>query len=196
MQSHNTPLTPTTLTAHGLHLAPWQEQAASTFRLGLNDPEVRRWDGMSDPLQDDEAALARIRSRAEGWLRGDLAAFCITDAATGEILGSAELHRIEPRRRSGGIGYWLLPTARGRGVATRAVDLCTRWAFETLGLHRIELGHATANDPSCRVALRTGYAAEGVARDAMPLPAPGEYADMHIHARLATDPAPDIRQQP
>ncbi|MGW7414712.1 GNAT family N-acetyltransferase [Streptomyces sp. NPDC054863] len=180
------------LTGYGLRLREWREADAAAMREGANDPERRRWDGMSGGPLDEAGALGVVRSRAEGWARGDLAQYCVADAATDEVLGSVGLHKIEPRRGCAGIGYWLLPGARGRGVITRAVELCTRWGFEELALHRIELGHAVGHEQSCRVALRTGYGAEGVARGGLPAPVPGEYVDMHVHARLATDPAPSI----
>lgn len=184
-------LTFTELTGFGLRLRAWADGDAAAVVEGFNDPEFRRWDASAGPL-DQAGALRHIRTRAEGWLRGDLAQYCVTGEATGEVFGSAGLHKIEPGRGCGGIGYWLLPSARGRGVVTRAVELCTRWGFEQVGLHRIELGHATGNEPSCKVAVRTGYVAEGVARGALPAPGPEGHADMHVHARLATDPYPAL----
>ncbi|MFI5802444.1 GNAT family N-acetyltransferase [Streptomyces sp. NPDC051561] len=184
------PLTFAELSGLGLRLRAWTERDVPAILRGLGDPEVRRWEP-GEPV-DEEAALAYVRSRAEGWERGDLAQFCVTDEASGEVLGAVGLHKIEFRRECAGIGYWLLPEARGRGVVTRAVELCTRWGFERLALHRIELGHAVANEASCRVAVRSGYLLEGTARGGLPAPAPGAHHDMHVHARLATDPAPAI----
>ncbi|CAM5268615.1 acetyltransferase [Streptomyces spiroverticillatus] len=190
-------LTFTELTGFGLRLTAWPESAVPQLVAGMNDPEFLRWDGMNGSSTDEAAALRIIRSRAEGWRSGGFAQFCITDRATGEILGNVGLHQIEHQRRVAGIGYWLLAGARGRGVATRAVELCTRWGFEEVGLHRLELGHAVGNEPSCKVARRAGYAVEGVARGALPAPESGVGAgtggrvDMHAHARLATDPYPD-----
>ena len=57
------------------------------------------------------------------------------------------------------------------------------WAFETLGLHRIEVDHSVENPASCRVATRAGFRLEGTKRgDA--LHADG-WHDMHLHARVA-----------
>ncbi|MEU1023512.1 GNAT family protein, partial [Streptomyces sp. NPDC005904] len=53
------------------------------------------------------------------------------------------------------------------------------------GLHRLELTHATANEASCRVALKAGFPAEGTKRSAL-LHADG-WHDMHLHARIAGD---------
>ena len=67
----------------------------------------------------------------------------------------------------------------------------SQWAFETLGLHRLELYHAIGNEPSCRTAERCGYAYEGVLRDRMFASGDRDrFRDAHLHARLATDAPP------
>ena len=52
---------------------------------------------------------------------------------------------IEPESQQGEIGYVVGPAARGRGVATRTLQLLTDWGFSQLGLQRIELWIDTAN---------------------------------------------------
>ncbi|CAM5693262.1 Acetyltransferase OS=Streptomyces fumanus OX=67302 GN=GCM10018772_31150 PE=4 SV=1 [Streptomyces fumanus] len=85
----------------------------------------------------------------------------------------------------------MLPEARGRGVARRALLLATRWAFDDLRLHRVELGHALGHDASCRVAERCGFGYEGTLRGAMfEAGRQDRFRDVHLHARLATDPEP------
>jgi RimJ/RimL family protein N-acetyltransferase len=79
----------------------------------------------------------------------------------------------------------VLPGARGRRVASRALSAVTAWSFATLGLHRVEVSHSTANVASCRVAEQAGFAAEGTKRGEA-LHADG-WHDMHLHARLASD---------
>jgi RimJ/RimL family protein N-acetyltransferase len=81
------------------------------------------------------------------------------------------------------LAYWAKPAARGANTAARAVTALTRWAFDVLGLHRLELLHATDNNPSCRVAIKAAFHAEGTMRRQ------GLHRDgwhhMHLHARLA-----------
>ena len=55
------------------------------------------------------------------------------------------------------------PTARGRGVATSAVRLLSKWAFTELGLERLQLS-LPANVASRRVAEKAGYHYEGTLR--------------------------------
>ena len=65
------------------------------------------------------------------------------------------------------VGYWLALDARGRGHATRAVNLICGWGFEILDLERIELLAATGNPASQRVADRAGFTREAVLRSYM-----------------------------
>ena len=68
--------------------------------------------------------------------------------------------------REGEIGYAVGAAARGRGVATEAVGLLTRWGFDELGLERIVLLIDVANAASERIAERCGYTREGILRSA------------------------------
>src|SRR5262249_16717591 len=67
-------------------------------------------------------------------------------------------------RRRGSVGYWLLPQARGRGLATRSVRLLSEWALRDLGLARLQILTEPANGASQRVAEGCGYQREGVLR--------------------------------
>ena len=86
----------------------------------------------------------------------------------------------------GEIGYWIAPTARGRGLAGLAAETACRWAFTVLGLHRIQFFHAVENVASARVAEKAGFTCEGQLRESH------RYGDDLRHderlwARLATD---------
>ncbi|MEU9100960.1 GNAT family N-acetyltransferase [Streptomyces sp. NPDC048361] len=181
------------LSGHDLLLRAWRDDAADVDAViqGLNDPEVTRW-GLPAARVDQAGAREFIRRTADRWAGGRFASYCIADATTGAPLGSVALHNISVPMGHAGIGYWLLPRARGRGAVTHAVNLLSAWAFDTLGLHRIELGHAIGNDSSCRVAERCGYPYEGVSRGYLPATPAGTFHDMHRHARLSTDPAPGV----
>ena len=50
------------------------------------------------------------------------------------------------------LGYWVKAGARGRGVATRAVVLVARFAFDELGAARVQLVTEPDNLASQRVA--------------------------------------------
>ncbi|WP_243420943.1 GNAT family N-acetyltransferase [Micromonospora globispora] len=166
--------------ADGLLLRPWQPADRPAVVAGYADPAIQRWHCRS--MTDDEAAdwIAAwpVRWRAEtgaGW--------AVLEA--GSVVGQISLRRVALGDGLAEVSYWVLPGARGRRVAPRALTAVAGWCFGTLRLHRVELCHSTANAPSCRVARRAGFPVEGTKRGE------GRHADgwhdMHLHARLATD---------
>jgi ribosomal-protein-alanine N-acetyltransferase len=63
--------------------------------------------------------------------------------------------------RGGHIGYWIDKNYAGRGYTTEAVNAVTSFAFDALGLHRIEINIRPENAASIRVAEKAGYRFEG-----------------------------------
>ncbi|WP_405584217.1 GNAT family N-acetyltransferase [Streptomyces sp. NBC_01092] len=183
------------LYGHGLRLRPWDadsEADVETWFQGRTDPEFRRWNTPLKITTDLDSARDSLRIAAENTANGTSAAYCVTDAATGAPLGHVGVNVVNRVMSSARVGYWVLPEARGRRVATHALALATRWALaepDGLGLHRLELDHAVGHDSSCRVAEHCGFRYEGTLRDAMwEAGRHDAYRDMHLHARLATDP--------
>lgn len=188
------------LDGHGLRLRPWDPESeadVATWLRGLSDPEFQRWNTPVKIVRDLDSARDSLRSRAEAVADGTAVAFCITDAATGTTLGHIGVNDINHVIRVGIVGYWVLPEARGRQVATRALALAARYAFGAVRLHRIELGHALGHDVSCRIAERCGFPYEGTLREAMFESGRHDaFRDVHLHARIATDPEPTLPARP
>jgi RimJ/RimL family protein N-acetyltransferase len=69
------------------------------------------------------------------------------------------------------IGYWLHPTFRGHGLATRAARLLTEAALAMPDMHVVEIRHDQANAASGAVARRLGYTLVGTAPNRTPAPA-------------------------
>ncbi|MFI5910322.1 GNAT family N-acetyltransferase [Dactylosporangium sp. NPDC051541] len=126
-----------------------------------------------------------IEERAD-WSPGRRVGWVVSDPSGGPVLGSVSV-RVDTAADNGMIGYWTAPPARGRGVATRSVRAAARFAFDVVGLHRIELAHAVENAASCRVAEVAGFTLEGTLREAY-LYGDGRRHDEHLHARLRNDP--------
>ncbi len=63
--------------------------------------------------------------------------------------------------RGGHIGYWIDRNFANRGYTTQAVEILTRYAFEELKLHRLEINLRPENASSRRVAEKAGYVFEG-----------------------------------
>jgi RimJ/RimL family protein N-acetyltransferase len=84
------------------------------------------------------------------------------------VLGSISLQEVRLDQGCAAVGYWLGPGARGRGAATQAVRLLARWAFDELGLARLELTCGPDNEASQHVAERCGFSPEGLLRSHVP----------------------------
>ncbi|GAA2390075.1 GNAT family protein [Dactylosporangium salmoneum] len=179
------PLVPVALDLGDLVLRAPADADAETVAAAFADPALRMWNPPPAYDEDPHAnALAWIRERAD-WSTGIRLAWAVA-APGGPLLGSVSI-RVDASSANGTIGYWTTPAARGRGVAGRAVRAAARFAFDVAGLHRIELAHAVANPPSCRVAQAAGFPLEGVLREAYAY-GDGRRHDEHLHAKLRTDP--------
>lgn len=60
------------------------------------------------------------------------------------------------------LGYWVDERHAGRGLAPEAAVVALRFAFERLGLHRVDVAIVPRNGPSRRVAEKLGLRNEGV----------------------------------
>ncbi|MEV6286510.1 GNAT family N-acetyltransferase [Kribbella sp. NPDC051770] len=163
-------------------LRPWQVGDAHAVREAFADPGVQQWHVLR--IDDDAEAVAWIEQWAGRWAAEKAASWAVV-GDDGEVLGQIGLRRIELDEAKADLSYWMLPAARGRGVAGGAVRTLTDWCFGTLGLHRLVIAHSVRNEQSCRVATKAGFALEGTHRDSM-LHADG-WHDAHTHARLSGD---------
>ncbi|MEI7034628.1 GNAT family N-acetyltransferase [Streptomyces pratensis] len=169
-------------TPEGLLLRPWLPADAPAVLRAFAPAEMDRQ--TDRPVSDLAGALVWIAARTRE--RGAGTGFSWAVAGDGgEALGCVALTVLNRVHGTGWVSYWTTEAARGRGVAPAGVRALARWAFEELGLYRLELGHRTDNPASCRVAERSGFTAEGVERGKL------RYGDVRYdverHARLADD---------
>jgi RimJ/RimL family protein N-acetyltransferase len=106
----------------------------------------------------------------------------IVDADTDGLLGAVGIHGLNPENSRCSAGYWVAADARGQGVATRGLQLLCGFAFDSLGVARIELWIDPQNVASLRVAERVGFAREGLLRSFMQIG--GERRDMLMYSLL------------
>jgi len=70
-------------------------------------------------------------------------------------------------RKSAEIGYWIGEPFWGQGITTRAVNLATQYAFETMNLERLFAGVFEGNEASKKVLEKCGFVLEGIGRKAV-----------------------------
>jgi RimJ/RimL family protein N-acetyltransferase len=164
-------------------LRPWRPSDAPAVAQAYSEPSIQRWHARS--MTEAEASVW-IGSWPGRWAQESGGGWAI-DGGSG-LLGQISLRRLSLADGLGEVSYWVMPAARGRRVATRALRALSGWVFDQLRLHRVELSHSTMNPASCRVARNAGYPFEGIKRREA-LHADG-WHDMHLHARLIDDPPP------
>jgi [ribosomal protein S5]-alanine N-acetyltransferase len=165
--------------AGGLVLRPWTAGDAQVVLEAYRDPEIQQWNLRTFGSLDE--ARAWIAQWEQRWRAERDGCWAVTDAA-GAVLGRVALREVRLMDGVAECTYWVLPAARGRGVATGATAEVARWGLDELGLHRLSLMHSTANPASCRVAAKAGFPLEGTLRSAMRHP--DGWHDMHLHARV------------
>jgi RimJ/RimL family protein N-acetyltransferase len=146
------------------------------------DPDIQRWAATPVPY---------LREHAQGWIEGaepewaaaQHGALAIVDATDDRLLGAIGLSPQEPHRVE--VGFWIVPAARGRGIATEATRLLARWVLRDLGFDRLELLHLIGNEGSRRVAEKAGFHLEGTLRDYAVVR--GEVRDVVMYSLLAAD---------
>jgi RimJ/RimL family protein N-acetyltransferase len=142
-----------TLEEDGILLRPFVEDDVAAVTEGCRDPETAHWIPVPVPYTEDDA---------RAYFDADPNARAIVDASSGELLGSIGWRVVDQGNVQ--IGYWVKREARGRGVATTALRLLSRWAVEELGAARVQLLAEPGNHASQRVAEKAGFTAEGTLR--------------------------------
>jgi RimJ/RimL family protein N-acetyltransferase len=165
--------------AQGLLLRPWEAADAPTFLSAYEDDEIRRWHTRRPSSE------TRVRewfdAYREDWEREKSGHWAVARDG-GEVLGRIALGSVNFDDGVAGVGYWVLPAARGAGVASHALSALSAWALGEIGFHRLYLDHSTRNHVSCKVATKSGYLLEGTKRSAG-VHDDGRH-DMHLHARV------------
>lgn len=134
------------------------ERDLPAIELGIHDPDVVRWFGQPESTATETLLLNRRR-----WADGSPTfSICENDDV---CIGHVWVNVKRDNAAIGSVGYWLLPIARGRGLATRAVKLISRWAVEDLGIERLELLTEPENEGSVRVAELSGFRRVRILRD-------------------------------
>lgn len=165
-------------------LRPWRGDDLEFVVRSCQDPSVSRFSPAIAFPYTGADAVDWFASQAPERLSGRGLDLAITDAGSGVALGAVGLSAVKAARQSATIGYWLARDARGRGHISRAVRLLAGWAFEDLGLQRLELTTDPENIASQRVAERCGFRREGHLRSHMVVLHSGERRDSLVYGLL------------
>jgi ribosomal-protein-alanine N-acetyltransferase len=165
-------------------LRPLDDTDAGELFAHFADPSVVEFMDI-DPLVEVAEAHAIIawaktlRERAQG-LR-----WTIREAASGRFVGTCGFNLlIFDRGRRGEVAYDLGRDWWGQGVMAQLMPAMIAFAFDRLGVHRIEAMVTPGNERSCRLLERHGFSREGVLRGYGYWK--GAFWDQIVYARIAS----------
>lgn len=142
-----------------------QNHAADLFAISAGEEAAARYRWLpSNPpasLGEVEDWIASVQDGADRYV-------AVVDKASGRAVGRQGWLRVFPHNASIEIGgiYWGLPMARSR-LATEALYLFARHAFDDLAYRRFEWKCNDRNAPSKAAATRFGFTYEGLFRQDM-----------------------------
>lgn len=165
----------------GFVLRPWSAHDAAAVRRAFDDRDIRRWHARR--MDTDAEALAWVSSWSQRWKAETDASWALVRVGTEKVMGQVGLRTVFLEAGAAQMSYWLLPEARGRGLAVSGTRAVQSWAFSHVGLQRLALKHSVHNTRSCRVAVAAGFALEGTLRRYL-LHTDGLH-DTHLHAAVA-----------
>lgn len=151
---------PVTLEARGVRLVPLALAHEAGLKAAAADGELWKLRITSVPEPHEtrgyiETALAT----------GNRLAFAVTDAATGEVLGSTSYHDIVPNLKRVEIGYtWYAARCQRTHVNTTCKLLMLSHAFDTLDCNVVGWRTDNFNHASQRAIERLGARKDGVLR--------------------------------
>jgi [ribosomal protein S5]-alanine N-acetyltransferase len=132
-----------------------------------NESWLLRWEpqritGQPDPTRDREAFALRCGARERERQLGNGYGFGIF--VDGALAGEINLNSVQRGPfQNAYVGYWIDEARAGHGYMPESVVVVTKFAFDDLRLHRLQIAIIPRNANSRRVVEKLRYREEGVA---------------------------------
>ena len=131
--------------------------------LSLGDATRFGIEDSTDETAPHRLIDAAIRDR----LAGTAFTFVVILTASRRIAGLLQVRRLDPTFECGEWECTLTPSARGTGVFVDAARAAMRFAFETVGIHRLETRVLVENGRANGAIRKIGGVHEGILRGAV-----------------------------
>ena len=147
---------------------------------GLNNINVTKWlAGAPYPYTEKDAEYFITKSINE-----KLYNFAIVLKSENKVIGGTQIANIDLHNGTAGGGIWISEKYWGHGYGTEAFGARIKYAFEVLGLRRLENGYFKGNEKSHKMQLRFGYKDEGIRRQKFVSKGSGKIEDEYITGLL------------
>ena len=175
------PLDPIVIHGERVTLRPWSAIDLPAVREAAADDFLRSMSSLPD-LVDDAGCEAFIDRQAHRLASGEGWALAICTDPGAPALGHIGIWTSAARKGQVELGYWVIPSARRRGLMQDALRAATDWAFANLEIHRASLFIEPSNEASARRAEAAGYEREALLSRWQTVG--GEPRDMYCYRRL------------
>ena len=163
-----------------LILRQYKVEDADDIVEGLNNINVTKWlQGAPYPYTKEDALYFINKS-----LDNKLYNFAIVLKSENKVIGGTQLTNIDLHNGTAGGGIWISEKYWGQGYGTEAFGARIKYAFEVLGLRRLENGYFKGNEKSHKIQLKFGYKDEGIKRQRFVSKASGRIEDEYITGLL------------
>lgn len=147
---------------------------------GLNNINVTKWlAGAPYPYTTKDAEYFINKSINE-----KLYNFAIVLKSENKVIGGTQLTNIDMHNGTAGGGIWISEKYWGHGYGYEAFGARIKYAFEVLGLRRLENGYFKQNEKSHKMQLKFGYKDEGIRRQKFVSRGSGKIEDEYITGLL------------
>ncbi|MGL5937185.1 MAG: GNAT family N-acetyltransferase [Phocaeicola sp.] len=104
----------------------------------------------------------------------------------GKLIGLVGFKSTDRQNCKTEIGYWISEKEQGKGIVTRAVKYLCKYAFNHLGINRINIKCAVDNTSSSNIPKQIGFKFEGIERAGELFP-DGSFKDLEIYSLLKNE---------
>ena len=122
-----------------LVLRPWSGSDKDAVLEAFSARDIQYWHLRS--VASEREVDAWLDERRRSWSSEQGASWAVVDSDD-RVLGQVALRGLNLAMGVTQVSYWVLPDARGGGVATAAVRALSDWSLDEVGLHRVWLMHS------------------------------------------------------
>lgn len=163
-----------------LILRQWNMNDLDDMVEGLNNINVTKWlAGAPFPYTIEDA-----KHFVQKTIDNDLYNFAIVLKSENKAIGGTQLTNVNLSYGTAGGGIWINEKYQGFGYGIEAFNARIKYAFEVLGLRRLDNGYFKDNEKSHKMQLKLGYKDEGIRRKCFVSKATGKIEDEYLTGLL------------
>jgi len=163
-----------------LILRAWNLNDVDDVVDGLNNLNVSKWMSV--------VPYPYTKKDAEDFIKNSIETkaynFAIVLKENNKVIGGTQLRNIDLVQGTAHGGIWINEKYHGHGYGREAWGARIKYAFEVLGLRRLENGFFDGNEKSWKMQQSFGYKIEGTKRQRYKCLSTGKIVDEHITGLL------------